>query len=319
MINNYPLVTIIIPAYNCESTIAKCLDSLARLRYPHYEIIIIDDGSTDKTPQILQRYKEIRITRTENSGPSRARNIGIQKALGEFIAFTDADCIIAENWLEELLKGFVDDTVAGVGGDQQSPADETPFGRNVQDFMKTVGFVADYLKTNKEIIPTKHNPTCNVMYRKSVLLEAGFFDENLWPGEDVEMDLKIGRLGYRLYYNPDAVVRHYRPKSAEAFSRMMKRYGWAQGWLVRKYGPFRLVHFMPLFLVAGLTFLLNILRIDPFMAAGFLTAALLFGFICFTFKSSSVKRGVTFLYLLLILVFFWNLGFLQGVFEKPKR
>ena len=111
--------------------------------------------------------------------------------------------------------------------------------------MKSVGFVADYLKMQDRLIRTRHNPTCNVMYRREVLLEAGLFDEALWPGEDVDIDLKITRLGYELYYNPGAVVWHYRPKDAGAFSRMMRRYGWAQAYLVRKYGLFRLIHYVP--------------------------------------------------------------------------
>jgi glycosyltransferase involved in cell wall biosynthesis len=319
MKNPHPLISIIIPAYNCEETIVRCVDSILRLTWGNKEIIIIDDGSTDATPDILKGYgSDIRIIRTPNAGPSRARNIGVREATGEFIAFTDSDCIVAENWLDELFKGFVSEKTAGVGGDQQSPADDTPFGKNIHAFMKSVGFVADYLKIQDRLIRTRHNPTCNVMYRRDVLLEAGLFDEALWPGEDVDIDLKISRLGYELYYNPGAVVWHYRPKDVGAFSRMMRRYGWAQAYLVRKYGLFRLIHYVPFFtaaLVGGLI-ALAIIKMMLFVGLSILTLFLI-TFI-FTLKTKSLKLGVYFLFLFFILMFNWNLGFAKGIISGAK-
>ena len=319
MVNNTTNITIIIPAYNCRDTIAKCVDSLLALRWPHKEIIIVDDCSTDGTPEILARYGDaIRVIRSPNGGPSRARNIAVREAQGEFIAFTDSDCIVAEDWLDELFRGFVSEKTAGVGGDQQSPADDTPFGKNIHAFMKSVGFVADYLKIQDRLIRTRHNPTCNVMYRREVLLEAGLFDEALWPGEDVDIDLKISRLGYELYYNPGAVVCHYRPKDAGAFSRMMRRYGWAQSYLVRKYGLFRLIHYVPFFTAALVGGLIALAIIKTVLFVGLSILALLFITLIFTLKTKSLKLGVYFLFLFFILLYNWNLGFAKGIISGAR-
>ena len=320
MKNPHPLISIIIPAYNCEETIVRCVDSILRLTWKNKEIIIIDDGSTDATPDILKKYGGvIHIIRTPNAGPSRARNIGVHDAKGEFIAFTDSDCIVAENWLDELFKGFVSQKTAGVGGDQQSPMDDSPFGKNIHAFMKSVGFVADYLKTQDKLIRTQHNPTCNVMYRKKVLLEAGLFDEALWPGEDVDIDLKITRLGYELYYNPGAIVWHYRPKDTSTFAGMMRRYGWAQAYLVRKYGLFRLIHYVP-FLTTALTVGLIAIAI---MKTGLFVKLLILVIFCvtllFTLKTKSFKSGVYFLFLFFILLYNWNLGFLNGITSGARE
>ena len=319
MKNPHPLISIIIPAYNCEETIVRCVDSILRLTWGNKEIIIIDDGSTDATPDILKGYGGyIRIIRTPNAGPSRARNIGVREATGEFIAFTDSDCIVAEDWLDELFRGFVSEKTAGVGGDQQSPADDTPFGKNIHAFMKSVGFVADYLKIQDRLIRTRHNPTCNVMYHREVLLEAGLFDEALWPGEDVDIDLKISRLGYELYYNPGAVVCHYRPKDAGAFSRMMRRYGWAQAYLVRKYGLFRLIHYVPFFTAALVGGLIALAIIKTVLFVGLSILALLFITLIFTLKTKSLKLGVYFLFLFFILLYNWNLGFAKGIISGAR-
>ena len=320
MKNPHPLISIIIPAYNCEETIVRCVDSILRLTWGNKEIIIIDDGSTDATPDILKGYGgDIRIIKTPNAGPSRARNIGVREATGEFIAFTDSDCIVAENWLDELFKGFVSEKTAGVGGDQQSPADDTLFGINIHTFMKSVGFVADYLKIQDRLIRTRHNPTCNVMYRRDVLLEAGLFDEALWPGEDVDIDLKISRLGYELYYNPGAVVWHYRPKDAGAFSRMMRRYGWAQAYLVRKYGLFRLIHYVPFFTAALVGGLIALAIIKMVLFVGLSILALFFITLIFTLKTKSFKLGAYFLFLFFILLFNWNLGFAKGIISGVRE
>jgi len=313
------LISIVIPAYNCEDTIEKCLDSLKKLKWENTEIIIINDGSTDQTSKILKKYKEIIVINTKNKGPSNARNLGIKKAKGEFIAFTDSDCILHPEWLEELYKGFTSDKIAGVGGDQQSPSDETETGKLIQDFMKSVGFVADYLKTSQNLIKTNHNPTCNVLYRKSVLKEIGGFDEKLWPGEDVEIDLKIIRKGYFLYYNPKSIVYHYRPKNLKSFSRMMDRYGWAQAYLVRRYGPFRLIHYeAPVLLGVLLLFILLCIKSLP-VASLVIGSGLVITTAAFSMKCKSIKKGIRFAELFFILMVNWNIGFLKGILSKNKK
>lgn len=101
------LISIIIPAYNVESYIAKCLDSVLNQTYKNLEIIIVDDGSTDKTPQILEefakKYPQIRIIKQQNSGQSCARNRGIREAKGEYIVFIDSDDWISSSLIIETF------------------------------------------------------------------------------------------------------------------------------------------------------------------------------------------------------------------------
>lgn len=99
-------LSIIIPAYNCESTIAKCLDSII-CKQDGYEIIVINDGSTDKTSNILEdyskKYEELSVYNIPNSGVSEARNLGITKAKGEYISFIDSDDYVAKNYVKSIL------------------------------------------------------------------------------------------------------------------------------------------------------------------------------------------------------------------------
>ena len=240
MNSSEPLISVIVAAYNCRDTISKCLESLNSLDHPSYEVIVVDDGSTDGTPELCETFSGVEVIRLDRGGPSRARNTGVRKARGKLVAFTDSDCFVDSHWLKELEKGFIGPDVAGVGGDQISPADESEMGKRIQEFLKISGFVTRYIQTKAAFGETTHNASCNSAYRKIIFEEIGGFDEAQFPGEDLELDIKILRKGYRLIYNPAAVVGHYRPGTYREFCRMMRRYGAGEWHLVRKHGFFRL-------------------------------------------------------------------------------
>src|ERR1041385_1917239 len=116
-LRRWPKISVVIAAYDAERTLKPCLDSLTRLNYPDYEVILVDDGSTDSTPQIAGAYPSVRFFRHEkNFGLSVARNTGIEAATGELIAFTDADCRADEDWLYYLAAELLDNGFAGIGG-----------------------------------------------------------------------------------------------------------------------------------------------------------------------------------------------------------
>jgi len=303
MNNNF--VSVIIPARNSQWTIRRCLDALLNSNYKAYELIVINDGSIDDTEKILSGYNNIKVLKTAGAGPSQARNIAIAQARGGFIAFTDADCIVERNWLEELLKGFIDDKVAGVGGIQKSPEDDTEFGKRVHEFFSIFGFASEYVKSGVKIRPTNHNPTCNSMYRKAILIEEGGFMERLWPGEDVELDYRIKKKGYRFIFNPAAVVYHYRSADINKFSAMMFRYGKSQGFLVRKYGLFRIIHAVPFIILLLLWFVFTNFTTG--------TGILIMVFIGIFFKAAmGSKRPFIILKLFWAAFLKWNWGYLKG-------
>lgn len=306
-----PNISVVVPVHNCSKTVGKCLESLLQLDYPSFEIIVVDDGSTDSTARICRSYGQVHVVELEKGGPSRARNVAIDRAKGKFVAFTDGDCIVDGRWLTELEKGFTRPDVAGVGGDQRSPDDDSDTGKLIHHFLKTVGFVADYVKTDSVLKETEHNPTCNAMYRKTVLKEVGGFNEHLWPGEDVELDLKIRRRGYTLIYNPSARVAHYRPETYRGFAGMFKRYGAAQGYLVREYGLFRRIHCVPIVLLVGSVLLAVLAAWYPIvLLIALLALPVLFSW--FSLTTGSFGRGIQFTLLMLILLITWNWGFFVG-------
>ncbi|HRZ85776.1 MAG TPA: glycosyltransferase family A protein [Candidatus Paceibacterota bacterium] len=97
-------VSVIIPAYNEENYIGKCLESLKKQSYKNFEIIVVDDGSTDKTKEIIKKFKKVRILSGEHKGPGYSRNIGAKNAFGKILVFIDSDMYFDKNYLINLIK-----------------------------------------------------------------------------------------------------------------------------------------------------------------------------------------------------------------------
>ena len=303
-------ICVIVPMKNGREYILKCLCSLANLDYSNFEVIIVDDGIEK---QLLEKIKEqysFKILRSNSQGPSYARNLAAKHTDAEFLAFTDADCVVPPNWLRELIRGFEKHPQAiSCGGSQQLPEDASKFERKVFFIMKKVGFFADYMRRtgNKNIIEVNHNPSCNVMYRRDIFLREGGFLEGLWPGEDVELDYRLRKKGYKLVFNPLCVVYHYRPQTLYSFLAMMYRYGLATGILTRKFRIFRKIHIIPaIFLLIGIIFILSI--VFNFFLLFLLLMLLGIGLILIYFE-----KDIFILFLAGIGLFGWLGGFLKGV------
>ena len=100
-------VSVIVPAYNASATIGKALEVLSKQNcFQPFEVIVVDDGSSDNTADIVRSFASVRYVRQDNAGPASARNHGARLARGEFLAFTDSDCIPHEDWISQLMTGF---------------------------------------------------------------------------------------------------------------------------------------------------------------------------------------------------------------------
>lgn len=304
-----PKIAVIIAAKDASRTIGKCLDSILDMDYSDYEAIVADDGSSDGTLAMLDRYKDrIAIISAKGAGPSAARNLAAKKTEAPYIAFTDSDCITDKNWLGELIKGLESDPKAvSCGGVQKLPEDATDFEKKVFLFMKKTGFVSDYMQwtKNDDMIEVNHNPSCNVIYKRDIFLKEGGFLEGLWPGEDVEFDYRMKKKGYRLILNPKAVVYHYRQKSLRSFLKMMYRYGSVQGILVKRYGMFRLLHLLPLVSLVSMILISAAIFLNPTAGLGFLFIVF---FLIWIYMSDFFTTVLA-----ISGALFWNLGFLKKV------
>jgi glycosyltransferase involved in cell wall biosynthesis len=305
-----PAVSVVIAARNAAATLPRCLESLRRLDYPDVEVLVIDDGSDDETPAIA-REAGVRVFESPRRGPSAARNFGIAQATNDIVAFTDADCVVPKQWLRLLVEGLRSSRAAGAGGPQRNVFEDGT-ARDLDLFFSLASVLVEYTRADNRARFVDHNASCNVAYIKHVLLEVEGFAEGLFPGEDVDLDLRLQKLGYRCYYVPDAWVEHHRPGTREWFAGMMRRYGRAQRLLVERHGRFRTLHYFPYAIgaVAALQLLWLPARTRTFAMA--VDGLLLGGTLALLAQRVPVERWPAVLDYARIAAVEWNRGYLEG-------
>jgi O-antigen biosynthesis protein len=226
-----PKISVVVASYNGARTLSSCLESLQRLNYPDYEVILVDDGSTDKTPEIAAQYPGIQHLRHQtNLGLSTARNTGIAAAQGEIIAFTDSDCRADEDWLYYLARDLLSSSFAGIGGHNLLPSEDSWVAGAV---MVSPGGPAHVMLTDRV---AEHIPGCNMAFYKWALVEAGCFDPLFKrAGDDVDICWKVQQRGYQIGFSPAGFVWHYRRSTVRDYLRQQHGYGEAEALLVHRH------------------------------------------------------------------------------------
>ena len=221
-----PSVSVIVCSYNGARTLAACLDSLGKLDYPDYEIILVDDGSTDETAEIAASFPNVRYIHQENHGLSYARNTGAAAARGEVFAYTDSDCMADRDWLYYLISTLVSGDYAGVGGPNIPP----PAQNWVQACVAAApGGPAHVLITDTV---AEHIPGCNMAWYRWAFANVGGFDPDYRKaGDDVDFCWRVQQSGHEIAFSPSAVVWHHRRFTLRAFQRQQEGYGEAESML----------------------------------------------------------------------------------------
>lgn len=209
------MISVIVPAYNAEKTIAPCIESLVNQSYPgKYEIIVVDDGSKDNTAKAAENFRQAKIIRQKHSGPAVTRNHGVQQSSGDIIIFTDSDCVADRKWIEEMLKPFENKEISGVQGRYK-----TRQKRLISRFAQyEIEDRYDKLRGQKFI---DFVSTYSAAYRKAAFNEVGGFSQDFQTasGEDPEVSFKLAKKGYKMVFNPNAIVYHLHPETLTDYLR----------------------------------------------------------------------------------------------------
>jgi len=227
MSNNYPTVSIIIPAYNAEETIEKCLKSLTELYYPgEYQVILVNNRSTDSTVNLARKYNVKIIDACSLQSSYYARNVGIAHSNAQIVAFTDSDCIADKNWIHYLAKTMMQDPqIGGIGGRILYM-----MNNKLESIFAKFGIGTHHFEN-----PLPYLITANAAYRMDVLKEIGLFDETFFSGGDVDLSWRIVKKGYKLHYEPRAIIYHFTRKNVYLFFRQHYIYGMGQARLCFKH------------------------------------------------------------------------------------
>ncbi|HZH35468.1 MAG TPA: glycosyltransferase, partial [Pyrinomonadaceae bacterium] len=225
----FPAVSVVVCSYNGSRTIRDCFEGLSKLDYPNFEVIVVNDGSTDNTAEIAREYP-FRLINTANNGLSSARNAGMEAATGEIVAYTDDDARPDPHWLQYLAATFLKTNHAGIGGPNIAPLDD---GEIAECVANAPGGPIHVLISDTE---AEHIPGCNMTFRREVLLAVGGFDvQYRAAGDDVDLCWRIQEQGWTLGFSPAAMVWHHRRNSILDYWKQQQGYGKAEALLERKW------------------------------------------------------------------------------------
>ena len=234
----WPRVSVVICAYNAADSIGECLASVDALDYPDFEVIVVNDGSTDATGAIADEWaaratadgRIRRVITIPNGGLSAARNVGLEHATGEIVAYTDADVRVDPLWLAYLMQPFLASDVVGSGGPNIVPPDDP---RIAQCVARAPGGPTHVLLDDRI---AEHVPGCNMAFRRDALRAIGGFNPiYLRAGDDVDVCWRLQERGWRIGFAPAALVWHRHRSSVRAYWRQQVGYGEGETWLALKH------------------------------------------------------------------------------------
>ncbi|MDO8794691.1 MAG: glycosyltransferase, partial [Vicinamibacterales bacterium] len=225
--STWPRVSVVVCAYNAADTLDDCLASLEALTYPDYEIILVNDGSRDRTGEIAHAHPRVRVVDTTNGGLSAARNVGLAEATGEIVAYTDADVRVDRDWLTYLVQPFLESDVVGSGGPNVVPPDDPPMAQSIA---RAPGGPTHVLLDDRI---AEHVPGCNMAFRRDALLAIGGFNAiYLRAGDDVDVCWRLQARGGKIGFAGAALVWHHHRSTVKAYWRQQVGYGEGETWLM---------------------------------------------------------------------------------------
>jgi len=201
-----PAVSVVIPSWNARHTIRRCLQSVCEQDLgTAYEVIVVDSSMDGTVGQICREFPTVTLLHlTRRTSAGEARNLGVEKAAGEFVAFTDADCIVSRDWLSRLLRRHQEGEYAAVGG---SIVNGTP--RSLVGSAEHLFEFNEYLPQARERLVT-NIPTANICYRRSVVARHRFDGgaDAYYQAEDMIFNWRLTRQGAALLFDPAIRVMH---------------------------------------------------------------------------------------------------------------
>ena len=224
-----PLVSVIVPGYNESKVVGNCIESILASDYPNFEIILVDDGSTDDTLAVMRSFANnwrVQVIGKPNGGKASALNAGITAARGEILFFVDADGLFTPSAIREMLNGFTSEKIGAVCGND-APVNLDRIQTRLACIQTHVG--TGFVRRALALINCLPIVSGNIgAFRRSVIEKTGPFLEG-FIGEDLELTWRVHKAGYRVNFAPLAVVLAEVPSTAKDLWKQRVR--WARGLL----------------------------------------------------------------------------------------
>lgn len=271
--------SIIIPVYNRPDELRELLTSLTRQTYTDFEVLVIEDGSTLPSDEVVREFASqltLQYFVKENTGQGFSRNYGFDRATGDYFVVFDSDAVVPPTYFEGVAAHLQTQPLDAYGGPDAASPDFTPIQKAIS-YAMTSPFTTGGIRGRKQnaggmFLPRSFNMGLS---RKTYSETGGFAKTNL--GEDMELSTRLIRLGYRVGLIPDAVVYHKRRGTFGAFFRQITNFGRTRVLLKRQFGiPIKLVHTFPVVFTLGLLVTPIVLLIFPRLGMLALTGYIVF-------------------------------------------
>ena len=247
------LFSIIIPVYNRPQEVDELLESLCTQTFNDFEVVVVEDGSTEKCEEVCQKYADrlsLHYYFKPNSGPGPSRNYGAERSRGEYLIILDSDVIVPEHYLEIVKSELDRELCDAFGGPDRAHPSFTPIQKAI-NYAMTSFFTTGGIRGGAKKLDKFYPRSFNLGIKKSVFEALGGFAPMRY-GEDIDLSTRIFSNGYSCRLFPEAFVYHKRRVKFSSFFRQVKHSGEARVILKKKYpDTFKLVHLLPAAFVVG--------------------------------------------------------------------
>ncbi|MHA1800044.1 MAG: glycosyltransferase [Candidatus Helarchaeota archaeon] len=356
-----PFVSIVLAVRNEEDTIKKCIEAILNQDYPHncYEILVIDGLSEDDTQNIvldlIKKNKDrIKLLMNQEKSAAFGRNIGILESKGEYVGILHGRGIVNKNWISNLTQILMqgDETIAAAGCIALT-ANKTAI-TEAEEVVLSSSFGGFRTATSKIISKEKKPQIFEAesigvsLYKKSILLKVGLYDEKLFSGEDFELNYRIRKAGYKILGSTSAIINYYRRTTLGSFKSRLYNFGQGRACIIKKHrDSFKFFYLIPSFfaifvIIFGLfnllTLILNVFfnyylfkffqlfsfTLDTVFQLFYILVIVIYFLIVFiyaviSYKKFKNKRGILVLFAIFpIQHLAFGLGFIRGLFPYRK-
>jgi len=318
-----PRYSIIIPVYNRPQELKELLDSLVLQELKNFEVLVVEDGSQEKSDKVAQSFSEklnIQYFYKENTGPGGSRNYGFERAKGEYFIVLDSDCIVPKQYLQEIEKALNKNKIDAFGGPDAARKDFNTIQKAIS-YSMTSWLTTGGIRGKKQHVGKYQARSFNMGISKEVFQKTGGF-RHMRVSEDIDLSIRVSEAGFNLVLIPEAYVYHKRRSTFQQFFKQTHSFGKGRMNIGKVHkGQVKLVHAFP---SAFLLFYLSLLpmfflsKILFFLQIGFLSFYSLMIFIDAFSQNKNLK--IAFLSVWAVLVQFtgYGSGFLKGIFT-PKN
>lgn len=313
------LFSIIIPVYNRPQEIDELLESLCGQTFTDFEVVVVEDGSTEKCDTVCEKYADrlpVKYYFKPNSGPGPSRNYGAERSQGELLIILDSDVIVPDNYLEIVKNELDHEPCDAFGGPDRAHPSFTPIQKAI-NYSMTSFFTTGGIRGGKKKMDKFYPRSFNLGIRKSVYEALGGFAPMRY-GEDIDLSTRIFANGYSCRLFPDAFVYHKRRVKFSSFFRQVKHSGEARVVLKKKYPEtFKLVHLLPAAFIVGNLLLLMLAIFSSWLWLLPIALYVMMVFADSLIKNKSLKVALLSVPAAYIQLFGYGIGFLEA-FGKEK-